>query len=58
MEEVTHSNKDGRVPPQDIIAEKSLLGAVMIDENALPEIVTLITGKDFYGRIIDKRKNR
>ncbi|MDO4526822.1 MAG: replicative DNA helicase [Candidatus Saccharibacteria bacterium] len=48
MEEVTHSNKDGRVPPHDIIAEKSLLGAVMIDENSLPEIVTLITGKDFY----------
>ena len=31
MEEETRSgNKGGRVPPQDIVAEKSLLGALMI----------------------------
>ncbi|MBQ3440830.1 replicative DNA helicase [Candidatus Saccharibacteria bacterium] len=48
MEEVTHSNRDGRVPPQDLVAEKSLLGAVMIDENILPEILTIIKPADFY----------
>lgn len=33
MEEVTRSKDDGgRVPPQDIVAEKSLLGAVMIQD--------------------------
>ena len=30
MEEETRSSKDGRVPPQDVVAEKSLLGALMI----------------------------
>ena len=29
-EEVVHSKDGGRVPPQDIQAEKSLLGAIMI----------------------------
>ena len=48
MEEVTHSKNDGRVPPQDIVAEKSLLGAIMIDENILPEIITIIRPADFY----------
>ncbi|MBQ3293491.1 replicative DNA helicase [Candidatus Saccharibacteria bacterium] len=48
MEEVTHSNKDGRIPPQDLVAEKSLLGAIMLDENILPEIMTMIKPSDFY----------
>ena len=48
MEEVAHSNSSGRVPPQDIVAEKSLLGAVMIDESILPEIITVIKARDFY----------
>ena len=49
MDEVTHSSKGGgRVPPQDIVAEKSLLGAVMISDAALPEILTIVRPKDFY----------
>ena len=48
MTEVTHSKTDGRVPPQDIVAEKSLLGAVMLDENVLPEVITVIKPTDFY----------
>ena len=48
MEEVTHLNKDGRIPPQDLVAEKSLLGAIMLDENILPEIMTMIKPSDFY----------
>lgn len=47
MEEVARSD-GGRVPPQDIVAEKSLLGAIMLDENALPEIMTIIRAADFY----------
>ncbi|MBR2766561.1 replicative DNA helicase [Candidatus Saccharibacteria bacterium] len=48
-EEVTRSNKDGgRVPPQDIQAEKSLLGAIMISDGVLPEILTIIRPRDFY----------
>lgn len=48
MTEVAHSKNDGRVPPQDITAEKSLLGAIMIDEGVLPEIITIIRAGDFY----------
>lgn len=48
MEEVAHSKTDGRVPPQDIVAEKSLLGAIMLDENVLPEIITILKASDFY----------
>lgn len=47
MEEVVRSD-GGRVPPQDIVAEKSLLGAVMLDENALPEVMTIVRPADFY----------
>lgn len=48
MEEVAHSKSVGRTPPQDIVAEKSLLGAVMLNENALPEIMTVVKASDFY----------
>lgn len=48
MTEATHSKTDGRVPPQDVVAEKSLLGAVMLDENVLPEVITVIKPTDFY----------
>ncbi|MBR3269920.1 replicative DNA helicase [Candidatus Saccharibacteria bacterium] len=48
MTEVTHSKTDGRVPPQDIVAEKSLLGAIMLDENVLPEVITAVKPTDFY----------
>ena len=47
MEEKTHST-NGRVPPQDIVAEKSLLGAIMLSDDALPEILTIIKPDDFY----------
>ena len=48
-EEVTRSSKDGgRIPPQDIQAEKSLLGAIMISDGVLPEILTIIRSRDFY----------
>ncbi len=49
MEEITRSNKDsGRVPPQDIVAEKSLLGAIIISNDMLPEVLTVIKPRDFY----------
>ena len=48
MSEVAHSKNDGRVPPQDVTAEKSLLGAIMIDENVLPEVITIVRAGDFY----------
>lgn len=48
MEEVTHSKTGGRVPPQDIEAEKSLLGAIMLSDGVLPEILTILKPQDFY----------
>lgn len=52
MEETTRSNgngdKSGRVPPQDVTAEKSLLGAVMISENAITEVLSIVRPNDFY----------
>ena len=47
-QEVTHSKKGGRVPPQDIVAEKSLLGAIMISENAISDVLGVVRPTDFY----------
>lgn len=38
----------GKVPPQNLDAEKSLLGAVLIDEETLADISEHVTTKDFY----------
>jgi replicative DNA helicase len=45
------SNKEvtaGKIPPQNLDAEKSLLGAVLIDEETLADISEHVTEKDFY----------
>lgn len=38
----------GKVPPQNLDAEKSLLGAVLIDEETIADISEHVTPKDFY----------
>ncbi|MBR2994710.1 replicative DNA helicase [Candidatus Saccharibacteria bacterium] len=49
MEEQARSNnKGGRIPPHDDVAEKSLLGALIINNDVLPEILTIIKPRDFY----------
>lgn len=48
MEEVTHSSSGGKVPPQDVVAEKSLLGAIMLSDGVLPEVLTILKPQDFY----------
>lgn len=40
----------GKVPPQNLDAEKSLLGAVLIDEEVLADISEHVTVKDFYDK--------
>lgn len=40
----------GKLPPQNIDAEKSLLGAVLIDEETLADISEHVTPKDFYDK--------
>ena len=38
----------GRVPPQDIDAEKSVLGAVLVDPDAIVNVADLISPESFY----------
>ncbi len=47
MEEKTRSEA-GRIPPQDTEAEKSLLGAMMLADGAMAEILTILRPDDFY----------
>ncbi len=49
MEEgIRSKDRSGRIPPQDIVAEKSLLGALMLSNDSLPEILTILRPRDFY----------
>ena len=49
MEEATRSKAGGgRVPPQDIVAEKSLLGAIMLSDSTMADILTILRPNDFY----------
>jgi len=38
----------GKIPPQNLDAEKSLLGAILIDEEVLADVTEHVTAKDFY----------
>ncbi len=38
----------GRVPPQDLEAEKSLLGALLLSDEAFPSVLERVKAKDFY----------
>ncbi len=37
-----------RVPPQNIEAEQSILSAILIENNTLPEVLEILSEKDFY----------
>lgn len=40
----------GKLPPQNLDAEMSLLGAVLIDEETLADVSEFVTPKDFYDK--------
>ena len=48
MEDSATANTAGRVPPQDIEAEKSLLGALLLSDKAFPSVLELVKAEDFY----------
>ncbi len=48
MEAEANTGEAGRVPPQDVDAEKSLLGALMLNSDALPEVLAILKATDFY----------
>ncbi|MEE8131643.1 MAG: replicative DNA helicase [Candidatus Paceibacterota bacterium] len=41
-------DKNLKLPPQDVDAERSVLGALMLDKNAVIQVADLITSNDFY----------
>ena len=46
----THSSNGGRIPPQDITAEKSLLGAILISDKSFPDVLEEVRATDFYNK--------
>src|ERR671928_1165668 len=38
----------GRVPPHNLDAEKSLLGGILLDSDAFPEVVEIVRPDEFY----------
>lgn len=43
-----HIPKDVRMPPQNIDAERSVLGAVLLEKDAIIKIADMVTEEDFY----------
>lgn len=48
MQEISALGRAARMPPQNIEAEISLLGALMLDKNAVFRIVDIVNPEDFY----------
>lgn len=46
--ESNQSSSSGRIPPQDIEAEKSLLGALLLSDSAFPNVLEILKAEDFY----------
>lgn len=40
--------RSGRIPPQNITAEQSLLGSILIDEGVMVDIADKVNAQDFY----------
>jgi len=47
-EPVTRAHQLGRVPPQDIEAEASVLGAILLDSEAMWRVADILSAQDFY----------
>lgn len=45
---MSKKNIAGKIPPQNIEAEQSLLGSLMIDENAIIKVADIVGENDFY----------
>src|SRR3989338_4822650 len=49
MPELTRENKTlGRVPPQNIEAEQSVLGCLLLDQNSAIHVADILAPEDFY----------
>ena len=48
---MNNSDKNaGKIPPQNIDAEKSLIGAILIDEEVLIDVIEVVKPIDFYDK--------
>lgn len=47
-ESLQPTNREGRVPPQDLEAEKSLLGAILLSDQSFPDLLSTVRAEDFY----------
>lgn len=45
---MANEDKDLKLPPQNIEAEKSVLGALMLDKDAIIKVANIIHAEDFY----------
>ena len=45
---LSKSSSGGRIPPQDLDAEKSLIGALLISDASFPDILEILQPQDFY----------
>ncbi|MBR3594975.1 replicative DNA helicase [Candidatus Saccharibacteria bacterium] len=48
MEESRSNSSGGRIPPQDLNAEKSLLGAILLSDTNFPDLLEIVRYRDFY----------
>jgi replicative DNA helicase len=44
----TSAGVEGRMPPQNIEAEESLIGSILIEKDAIIRIADIVTAEDFY----------
>ena len=49
-ESIKTSEMPGKLPPQSLEAEKSLLGCLMIDNLAIFKVADFLTPDDFYNQ--------
>lgn len=50
MSEQNNRNIAAKIPPQNLDAEKSLLGAILIDEEVLADVSEAVKPRDFYDK--------
>lgn len=44
----TGAGAESRTPPQDMVAEQSVLGGMMLSKDAIADVVEVLRGNDFY----------
>jgi len=45
---INHESSVGRIPPQAVDVEKAVLGAILIDKEAVPKVLELLDSTSFY----------